>query len=95
MWLLFGIVAIIATFVNLYLYAKGENYHLAMVIALSFTSLVLVSSYNMVSDWVKIGDWSALLDVVPTMSKTFWILTITSIIINVMPIFLEIKNKTK
>lgn len=92
MWLLFGFVAIIATFVNLYLYTKGKNYHLAMAIALSFTSLVLVASYNMVSDWLNVEDWAALLDVMPTMSITLWILTILSIILNVMPLFLELKK---
>lgn len=95
MWLLFGVIAIIATFVNLYLYIKGKNYHLAMAIGLSFTSLTLVASYNMVSDWINNQDWVALLDVVPTMSRAFWILTIISILLNIMPIFLTLNKKIK
>lgn len=95
MWLLFGVIAIIVTFVNLYLYIKGKNYHLAMAIGLSFTSLTLVASYNMVSDWINNQDWVALLDVVPTMSRAFWILTIISILLNIMPIFLTLNKKIK
>jgi membrane-associated HD superfamily phosphohydrolase len=93
MWLIFGGIAIIATFINLYLYTTGKNYHLAMAMGLSFTALTLVASYSMVSDWVNVEDWSALLDVVPTMSRAFWILTVISILLNITPTFLELKNK--
>lgn len=89
MWLIFGGIAIIATFINLYLYTKGKNYTLAMAIGLSFTALTLVAQYNMVSNWVHVEDWSALLDVVPTMSTLLWILTIISILLNIVPAFIE------
>lgn len=93
MWLIFGGIAIIATFINLYLYKTGKNYHLAMAISLSFTALTLAASYSMVSGWVKVEDWAALSDVVPTMSIVFWILTALSILLNITPTFLELKNK--
>ena len=93
MWLIFGGIAIVATFLNLYLYKAGKNYHLAMAIGLSFTALTLAASYSMVSDWVNAEDWSALLDVVPTMSRAFWILTVISLLLNITPTFLELKNK--
>ena len=93
MWLIFGGIAIVATFLNLYLYKAGKNCHLAMAIGLSFTALTLAASYSMVSDWVNAEDWSALLDVVPTMSIAFWVLTVISILLNITPTFLELKNK--
>jgi len=93
MWLILGIIAIIATFINLYMYGTGKDYRLAMAIAISFTALTLVAGYSMVSDWVKGEDWSALLDVVPTMEKALWTLTIISILLNITPILLEMKNK--
>ena len=93
MWLIFGGIAIASTFVNLYLYKKDKNYHLAMAIGLSFTALTLVASYGMVSSWVSAEDWSAILDVVPTMSTTLLILTIASILLNITPVFLELQNK--
>lgn len=93
MWIILGIIAIVATFVNLYMYKKGKDYKLAMAIGLSFTALTLCAEYSAVSKWVKGGDWSALLDVVPTMEKALWFLTIISILLNIAPIFLELKNK--
>lgn len=93
MWLIFGVIAIIATFTNLYLYTMGKNYDLAMAMGLSFTALTLVASYGMVSNWVNVEDWSALLDVVPTMSRASWILTVISILLNITPAFFELVNK--
>lgn len=83
MWILFGVIAIIFTFVNLYMYKVGKNYKLAMAIGLSFTALTLCSEYTLVSGWVKVNDWTALLDVVPYMETALWILTIISIVLNV------------
>lgn len=93
MWFVLGIIAIAATFLNLYLYAVGKDYKLAMAMGLSFTALTVVADYTMVSDWVKAEDWSALLDVVPIMSTALWVLTLLSILMNITPILLERKNK--
>ena len=38
-------------------------------------------------------DWAALSDVVPGMAKAFWLLTIVSILLNIAPVLLELKNK--
>jgi hypothetical protein len=92
MFLVLGIIAIIATFLNLYLYKIGKDYKLAMAMDLSFTSLTLVAEHSMISDWVKVNDWVALLDVVPTMTTALWVLTIISILLNIIPILLELKN---
>lgn len=93
MWVIFGLIAIIATCINLYMYGTGKDYKLAMAMGLSFTALTIVADYSMVSDWVKAEDWAALLDVVPTMETALWVLTIISIFLNIIPIFLELKNK--
>lgn len=93
MWIIFGLIAIVATCINLYMYGTGKDYKLAMAMGLSFTALTIVADYSMVSDWVEAKDWAALLDVVPTMKTALWILTIISILLNVSPIFLESKNK--
>lgn len=92
MWLIFGLIAIAATFINLYLYKKGKDYKFAMAMGLSFTALTLWAEYNTVFKWVKKEDWSALLDVVPTMVAVLSILTIISILLNVTPMFLEQKK---
>lgn len=93
MWVIFGLIAIIATCINLYMYGAGKDYKLAMAMGLSFTALTIVASYSVVSDWVKAEDWAALLDVVPTMATALWVLAIISIFLNIIPIFLELKNK--
>ena len=93
MWIIFGLIAIIATCINLYMYGTGKDYKLAMAMGLSFTALTIVADYSMVSDWVKAEDWAGLSDVVPTMETALWVLTIISIFLNVIPIFLELKNK--
>lgn len=91
MWIVFGLIAIGATLLNLLLFFTGKNYRLAMVMALAFTALTLVAQYNLVSEWVQAEDWAALEDVVPTMTGVLWILTLLSIIINVLPLVLTRK----
>lgn len=93
MWLILGLIAIVATIINLYMYKTGKDYKLAMAMGLSFTALTLCAENSLVSNWVKAGDWSALLDVVPTMEKALWFLTIVSILLNITPIFLELKHE--
>ncbi|WP_418302531.1 hypothetical protein [Lysinibacillus fusiformis] len=95
MWLLFGLIAIVATFINLYMYTTGKDYKLAMAMGLSFTALTLCSEYSLVSNWVKVEDWSALEDVVPGMERALWFLTIVSILLNIAPIFLQLKKGVK
>lgn len=93
MWVVLGLIAIVATFINLYMYKAGKDYKLAMAMGLSFTALTLCAENSLISNWVKVEDWSALLDVVPTMEKALWFLTIVSILLNIAPIFLELRNK--
>jgi hypothetical protein len=93
MWIILGILAIIATFTNLYLYKTGRDYRLAMALGLSFTALTLTAEYSLVSDWVKVEDWSALMDVVPAMEMSLLYLTIISIALNIAPILLDLRNR--
>ncbi|MGD6842639.1 hypothetical protein ACQCVH_08955 [Bacillus infantis] len=93
MWLILGVVAIAATFINLYMYKTGKDYKLAMTMGLSFTALTLCAEYSSVSNWVRSEDWPALMDVVPAMEKALWFLTIVSILLNIAPMLLELKKK--
>lgn len=89
MWLVLGFIAIVATIINLSMFATGKDYKLAMAMALSFTALTLCAVHSLISKWVEGNDWGALLDVVPSMEKILWILTIVSILLNISPIFLQ------
>lgn len=93
MWLTIGFIAIVATFINLYMYITGRDYKLAMAMGLSFTALTLCAEYSVVSDWVEVKDWAAIEDVVPSMERALWFLTIVSIFLNISPIILERKAK--
>lgn len=93
LFMIFGVIAIIATFINLFMYRAGKDYKLAMAIGLSFTALTLCAEYSLVSVWVEVEDWTALMDVVPGMERALWFLTIVSILLNIAPILLERKGK--
>ncbi|BAC15279.1 hypothetical protein [Oceanobacillus iheyensis HTE831] len=93
MWVILVGIAIVITFLNLYLYSIGKDYKLAMALGLSFTTLTLCAEYSLVSDWVDAEDWSALMDVVPGMERALWFLTIAFILLNITPILLERKRK--
>ncbi|WP_427107648.1 hypothetical protein [Lysinibacillus xylanilyticus] len=75
------------------MYTTGKDYKLAMAMGLSFTALTLCSEYSLVSQWVKVEDWAALEDVVPGMERALWFLTVVSILLNIAPLLLELKNK--
>ena len=93
LFMIFGVIAIVATFINLYMYKVGKDYKLAMAIGLSFTALTLCAEYSLVSVWVEVKDWAALMDVVPGMERAIWFLTIVAILLNIAPILLERKGK--
>ena len=93
MWLILGLIAIVATFINLYLYIAGKDYKLAMALGLSFTALTLCADYSLFSMWVEAEDWAALSDVVPGMARAFWFLTIVSILLNIAPVLLDMRHK--
>lgn len=92
MWIILGLIAMVATFINLSLYATGKDYKLAMAIGLSFTALTLCAEYSIVSGWVKNEHWPALWEV-PNFEKVLWFLTIASILLNIAPVLLEYKKK--
>lgn len=89
MWIIFGSVAIITMFINLYFFKKGKNNQIFMSLSLSFTALTLAAFYSGIANAVEMEDWAGIMDVVPTMSTALWILTISSILLNALPLFLN------
>ena len=59
----------------------------AFACSLTFVSLTLLFEYRMVLDWVTEEDWSAMLDVVPTMSSALTGYMILMIPVNLLPMF--------
>lgn len=96
MWIIFGLAAIGATLINLTVFMMEKDYKLPMAIALSLVALTLCAEYSLLNMWVEAKDWAAIMDVVPSMSRALWFLTIAAIFMNILPIFLERKrNKMK
>lgn len=96
MWIIFGLAAIGATLINLTVFMMEKDYKLPMAIALSLVALTLCAEYSLLNMWVEAKDWAAIMDVVPSMSRALWFLTIAAIFMNILPIFLEKKrNKMK
>ena len=82
MWLIFGVIAIITAILNIIWTIRHREAKWFRYISLSFTALTVCAFYSMAKHWAIIGDDSALLDVMPTLSMLLWLLTISSIIIN-------------
>ena len=92
-WMVLGVLAIGATLFNLYTFSIGKDYKLPMALALSLTALTVCADYSHLSVWVEAEDWSALADVIPGMGRAWWVLTSISILLNMLPIFLERTRK--
>ena len=82
MWALFGGCAIITAILNIVWYFREKNSDLLRFSSISLTALTMCAFYNQSNQWVIAEDWSALMDVMPTMSTTLWVLVIASILIN-------------
>lgn len=68
MWILCGVLSVIFCVIGWIMAAKKNRAAVwAAVCSLAFVSLTLLMEYSMVSQWVNREDWSALMDVVPTM----------------------------
>lgn len=87
MWLVLGIAAIITAILNVVRSVKNQDAKWFRFASLSLTALTLCAFYSADAKWVLNEDWAALTDVVPAMSKTLWVLTIGSILINSISLF--------
>jgi hypothetical protein len=82
-----GVAAIITAILNVVWSTKNQDAKWFRFISLSLTALTLCAFYSVDAKWVLNEDWYALMDVVPTMSKALWVLTIVSILINSTSLF--------
>ena len=94
MWLLCIGLSVVLTIVSLVLVSKKRDK--AMWASVSSLVLVIVSlllEYKMILDWVNKNDWSAMLDVVPTMFFLLCIYVVVMILVNVLIIFKSKKQR--
>lgn len=89
MWLLFGLIAIITAVLNVMGTIRHRKTKWPGFVSLSFTALTLCAFYSMAYHWAVTGDFAALLDVMPIVSKALWLLTIASILTNGLALLLQ------
>ena len=65
---------------------KNEKASWASVCSLLFVAITLLMQYRMVLNWVNREDWSALLDVVPSMFSMLTGYVIIMILANIFPV---------
>ena len=87
MWMVLGGAAIVAAACNLIWMARGKETKWFRFFSLALTALTLCAFYGGSAKWVLNEDWSALMDVVPTMSKALWGCTAISIVLNGISLF--------
>ncbi len=93
MWIFCGIASLIFTMLHAYAAFSGKSISKAMAFgAFAFTALTLLSEYAMVVSWVQAEDWSALLDVVPSMLPLLIAYTVILVGANGLLLFIEKKE---
>ncbi len=65
---------------------KSKKTYLASFGSMSFAIITLFMEYRMVLNWVNKEDWSALLDVMPSMFKVLGVYVIVIMAANIIPI---------
>lgn len=93
MWLFFGFIAIVFAILNLSFSITGRDPAYFRFLSMSFTALTLCALYSQDAEWIINNDFSALMDVVPAMSKACYILTLVSIFINGISLYKNYKTK--
>ncbi len=68
MWIVCGVISVIFCVIAwIMTMNKNKKANLASMCSLSFVAITLLMEYGMVVNWVNKEDWSAMLDVVPSM----------------------------
>lgn len=68
MWIACGIISVIFCATAWIMTAnKNRNANWASMCSLAFVAITLIMEYRMVLNWVNKEDWTAMLDVVPSM----------------------------
>ncbi len=87
MWMVLGIGAIVFAVLNLAWSFRNRNADRFRFASLALTALTLCAFYSDGAGRVAAEDWGGLMDIMPTMSKTLWMCTIISILLNSVSLF--------
>lgn len=87
MWIFLGTVAIIMAILNVVMTMRNHDGKHFGFISLAFTAFTICAFYSQAAQWTEMEYWAALMDVMPSMSKALWILTVASVGINSISLF--------
>lgn len=82
-----GILAIFFAAANVIAWLNGKDPTKYRFLSMAFTSLTIFAFYNMGAEFLAKGDFAGAQDVIPTISRTLFICTLASIIINGITLF--------
>lgn len=82
MWLFFGSGAIVLASLGIVWAVQDKKAKWFRFLSMSFTALTICAFYSDGASMVVKEDWSALMDIMPTVSKALWVCTIASIVVN-------------
>ena len=92
MWIFLGAVAIVTAILNVVSTFWNREGKYFGFISLAFTAFTLCTFYSQAAQWTEMEYWAALMDVMPSMSKVLWILTVASVAINSISLLKEINK---
>ena len=88
-WIVFGIAAIVTAIANIICLILHKETKWFRFASLALTALTLCAFYGLAGRIVLSEDWSGALDVIPTLSKPLWFVTIVSILLNSFSLFIK------
>ena len=89
LWIIFGVAAIVTAIANIICMILHKESKWFRFASLALTALTLCAFYGLAGKIVLSEDWSGALDVIPTLSKPLWFLTIVSILLNSFSLFIK------
>ena len=94
-WFPVGLLAFVLAGLNLVKNSLGKNkgWHVMMFLSLGCGALAVLLQYYMVYNWVKMEDWSALMDVVPSMSMVLTVAVAAGLVLNAMVLVQNLRKK--
>ena len=82
MWLMFSAAAGLTALLHLAWLGRGKDGQFWAYLSLSCTVLALCALYGQAACWAAAGDLAALADVLPSASRSCWVLGIGSVLLN-------------
>ena len=86
---LLGIASIVSAIFNVIWTLRQKDAKWFRFISMAFTALTVCSFYSLAYQWVITKQADQLLDVMPALSSVLWFLTIASITINGVSLFVK------